>query len=127
MKKLLTHKEEAIMQILWRLEKAFIKDIRKEMGKEAPPYNTVSSTVRKLVKEGIIGFEDFGSTHRYFPILKKEAYRKSYFRQFLENYFGGSPEKVLSYFVNEEKVNPKELDELLNKIIEKDKSQHNDI
>ncbi len=112
----LTHKEEAIMQILWRLEKAFVKEIIAEMDDPKPPYNTVSSIVRKLEGEGIIGYEAFGKTHRYFPILKKETYRRSSFKRFVENYFGGSTEQVLSFFVKEEDIDPQELDELLDKI-----------
>ena len=111
----LKHKEEEVMQILWKLKKAFVKEIVKEMDKPTP-YNTVSSIVRKLQKEGYIGYEDFGKTHRYFPILKKEDYQKFSFKRFVDNYFGGSPEQVLSYFVKEEKINPTELNELLEKI-----------
>ncbi len=54
--KRLTHKEEEVMTILWRLEKAFINDILNEMEEPKPPYNTVSSIVRKLVTEGLIGY-----------------------------------------------------------------------
>jgi len=72
-----------------------------------------------LEKEGIVGYESFGKTHRYFPIIKKEAYRKSFFSQFIDNYFGGSPEQVLSYFVKEEQIDPKELDDLLDQIKQK--------
>ena len=114
--KQLTHKEERIMQILWRLGKAFVKEIIEELGADAPPYNTVSSIVRKLEKEGIVGYEAFGKTHRYFPILKKEQYRKSSFEQFINSYFNGSPENVLSFFVEQEKINPDELNELLNQL-----------
>ena len=118
--KKLNHKEELIMQILWKLNKAFVNDLIKEMGDNAPPYNTVSSIIRKLQGEGLVGYEAFGKTHRYFPILKKEDYRKSSFERFMDYYFGGKPEEVLSYFVEEEKINPKELDELLEKLKNKD-------
>ena len=111
----LKHKEEAVMQILWKLRKAFVKEIVKEM-KEHTPYNTVSSIVRKLQKEGYIGYEDFGKTHRYFPLIEKETYRKSSFQRFVDNYFGGSPEQVLPYFVKEENIKPNELNELLERI-----------
>ncbi len=121
--KRLTHKEEMIMQILWRLEKAFVKEIIAEiiaLGEPEPPYNTISSIVRKLDTEGIVGHEAFGKTYRYFPILKKEAYRKSSFRQFIDNYFEGSKAQMLSYFVSEEKIDPAELDELLDQIKNKE-------
>lgn len=111
----LTHKEEGIMQILWKLKKAFVKEIIAEMDKPKP-YNTVSSIVRKLEEEGLVGHESFGKTHRYFPILKKEEYRKFSFKKMMENYFGGSPEQLLSFFVNEENIEEKDLDQLLEKM-----------
>ena len=112
----LTLKEEAIMQILWRLEKAFLKEIMAEMKAPKPPVTTVSSIVRKLETMNMIGHKAFGNSHQYFPKLKKEAYRKSAFKKFLNNYFEGSPEQVLSYFVKEEKIDPKELNDLLDKL-----------
>lgn len=114
--KRLNHKEEEVMAILWRLGHAFVHDILAEMEAPQPPYNTVSSIVRKLQDEGLIGFEAFGKTHRYFPILKKEDYRKTAFQRMLDHYFGGSPADLLSYFVKEEKMDPGELDALLKKI-----------
>ena len=118
MKDKLTHKEEEVMHILWKLEKAFIKDILDEMDKPTPPYNTVSSLVRKLEGMNYIGHESFGKTHRYYPILKKEEYRKSSLKMMMNNYFGGSVEQLMSYFVKEEKVDLNELNEILDKIKE---------
>ena len=86
----LTHKEEEIMQILWKLKKCFVKDILNEMSEPKPPYNTVSSIVRKLENMGYVDHEAFGKTHRYFPILEKENYRKASFQVFMRNYFGGN-------------------------------------
>ena len=69
----LTHKEEEIMRILWDLKKGFVKDILEKMSEPKPPYNTISSTVRKLESMGYVGHEAFGKTHRYFPILKNSV------------------------------------------------------
>lgn len=115
MKLKLTHKEEEVMRILWRLEKAFVKEIIDEMQDKAP-YNTVSSIVRKLEGMDLIGHEAFGKTYRYFPILKKEDYTKSSLNSMMNNYFGGSVEQLVSFFVKEEKVNLDELNEILEKI-----------
>ena len=114
----LNHKEEEIMQILWTLHKGFVKEILEQMAEPKPPYNTVSSIVRKLESMGLVGHEAFGKTHRYYPILKKENYRKHSFRVFMTNYFGGSPTQLLSYFVKEEKLSPEEIDQLLNELKE---------
>jgi predicted transcriptional regulator len=114
--KRLNEREEQIMQILWRLKNAFVKEILAEMSEPKPPITTVSSIVRKLETEGIIGHEAFGKTHRYYPILEKSEYRKSFFRRMLNNYFGGSPEQLLSFFMDEQELPPEELDRLLEKI-----------
>lgn len=121
--KRLNHKEEEVMTILWRLENAFVNDILNEMDEPKPPYNTVSSIVRKLVSEGLIGYEAFGKTHRYYPILKKDDYRANAFRRFMDNYFGGSPSALLSYFVEEENLDPSALDELLTKLKDRDEKE----
>lgn len=108
------------MQILWRLNKAFVKEIRAEMDDPPPPITTVSSIVRKLENEGFIGHENFGKTYRYYPIIGQEAYRKSTFRRLLDHYFGGSPRKLLSYFVEEEDVSADELNDILEQIRKKE-------
>lgn len=114
----LTHKEEEIMQILWSLREGFIKEIIEKMSSPKPPYNTVSSIVRKLESMGLVGHDAFGKTHRYYPILQKENYRKQSFQVFMRNYFGGSPTQLLSYFVKEEKLSTTEIDQLLNELKE---------
>ena len=121
--KRLNHKEEEVMTILWRLGNAFVHDILNEMDEPKPPYNTVSSIVRKLVAEGLIGYEPFGKTHRYFPILKKEDYRANAFRRFMDNYFGGSPAALLSYFVREENLDQDDLNKLLEEVKKRDENE----
>jgi len=111
------------MQILWRMQRAFVKEIRAEMEDPKPPVTTVSSTVRKLEQEGFVGHEAFGKTYRYFPRIDREKYRKSTFRRLIDNYFGGSPKQLLSYFVREEDVSPEELDAILEEIRKKEQGE----
>ncbi len=120
----LNEKEEQVMQILWRLQKAFVKEILVELPEPKPPVTTLSSLVRKLDQEGIIAHESFGKTHRYFPVLKKEDYRKKSMKKLLANYFSGKPEQLLSYFVKEERLDVDELSNLLDKIKKRDQSQN---
>lgn len=112
----LNQKEEQIMQILWKINKGFVKDIIDELPEPRPPYNTVSSIVRKLESEGLIGYEAFGKTHRYFPILKQKKYKKHAFKNLLNNYFENSHTELLSYFVREEKLSEKEIKDLLDSL-----------
>ena len=84
---LLTKAEEQIMQVLWRLNNAFIKDIIEELPKPKPAYNTVSTIVRILERKEIVGYEAFGKTHRYFPLVSKNAYSKQEVSGLFKNYY----------------------------------------
>lgn len=116
----LNHKEEEVMKVLWRLKKAFVKDIIENLADKKTPYNTVSSIVRKLVSMDLVGYEAFGKTHRYFPKLKIEDYRTSKLSSLIKDYFSGSPSHLLSYFVESEKIDEKEIKSILEHL--KDKS-----
>lgn len=113
----LTPKEEEIMQILWKLNKAFVKEVVAELPKPKPHYNTVSTVIRKMEDKGFIKHDAFGNTHRYYPAISKEAYRKKYFSNVIQNYFENSYKNVVSFFANEEKISAEELREII-KIIE---------
>ncbi len=116
----LTNKEEEIMQILWKLKKAFVKEVVAELPKPKPHYNTVSTVIRKMEDKGFIKHEAFGNTHRYYPIISKEDYRKGYFSNAIQNYFENSYKNVVSFFAKEEKISTDELREII-KLIENKK------
>ncbi|GAB3899979.1 BlaI/MecI/CopY family transcriptional regulator [Larkinella knui] len=109
----LTKTEEKVMQILWAIRKGFVKDVIDGMPDPKPPYNTISSLIRILEKKGFVGHRAYGKTHEYFPTVSKLAYRKFTFQSFLTNYFEGSPEKVVSFMVNEEKLSADEIQRIV--------------
>ena len=113
---ILTKNEEEIMQILWSIKKGFVKDVLAKIDPPVPPYNTVSSIIRVLEKKGFVDHNAYGKTHEYFPVVSKAAYRKFTFRKYIANYFGNSPEAILSYMVKEEQLSPEEIREMLNKL-----------
>ncbi len=116
----LTNKEEEIMQILWRLEKAFVKDVLAEIPGDKPHYNTLSTIIRNLEDKGYVGHVAFGKTHQYYPIVERDTYRKRFFSNAIENYFNNSYKNVVSFFAKEDKISVDELKEII-KLIEKDK------
>ncbi|MGV3558973.1 BlaI/MecI/CopY family transcriptional regulator [Larkinella arboricola] len=109
----LTKTEEKVMQILWTIRRGFVKDVIDQMADPKPPYNTISSLIRILEKKGFVGHKAYGKTHEYFPTVSKLAYRKFTFQNFLTNYFEGSPEKVVSFMVSEEKLNSEEVHRMM--------------
>ncbi|MDO6436985.1 BlaI/MecI/CopY family transcriptional regulator [Cyclobacterium sp. 1_MG-2023] len=109
----LTKKEEELMQILWELKKGFVKDIVAKYQEPKPHYNTVSSLIRVLQEKGIVGFHAYGNTYEYFPLLRKEAYRKIYMKEIVSNYFDNSFSNAVAAFVKEEQLDDKEVKELI--------------
>ncbi|MDP4711449.1 MAG: BlaI/MecI/CopY family transcriptional regulator [Saprospiraceae bacterium] len=109
----LTNKEEAVMKALWKLEKAFVRDLLPEFSEEKPHYNTLSTIIRNLEEKGYVGHEVFGNTHRYFPVVSKEAYRKQFVNTAIKDYFNNSYKNVVSFLAAEEKISVEELKEII--------------
>ena len=115
----LTNKEEEIMKILWRLEKAFVKEIMAELKGDKPHYNTLSTIVRNLEEKKYVSHEAFGNTHRYYPLVTKEDYRKRFISNTIADYYDNSYKSMVSFFAKEQKISVEELREII-KLIEKD-------
>ncbi len=109
----LTKAEERIMQILWDIKRGFIKDIQDEFPEPKPPYNTVSTIVRVLVKKEVISFKKYGNTYQYFPLISKEEYSKTQMNRLVNNYFNNSFKKVVNFFSENKNIDIDEVDEVL--------------
>lgn len=109
----LTKAEEQIMQELWILEKAFVKEIVDKLPEPKPAYNTVSTIIRILERKGFVDHFAYGKTHQYFPLVSKTDYTKSYFRNFLSGYFSNSFQEMVSFFAKEDKMSLSELEEII--------------
>ena len=112
----LAKREEQIMQVLWGLEKAFVKEIVEALPEPKPHYNSVSTMVRILETKGFIGHQAFGKTHQYFPKISKETYQKEAVGEVLEKYFDNSYSKMVAYFAEQENISQDELESILEMI-----------
>ena len=124
-----TRAEEKIMQILWKLEKGFVKDIIERLPNPKPAYNTVSTIVRVLEKKGFVSYTAYGKTHEYFPIISRNEYKKNFLKSFIKRYFSNSFQEMVSFFTSDRDIDLKELEEmreLLSEEIEKQKGDENE-
>ncbi|AYB35741.1 MAG TPA: BlaI/MecI/CopY family transcriptional regulator [Chryseolinea sp.] len=112
----LTKAEDQVMQILWKLEKGFVKDIVEEMPEPKPAYNTISTIVRILETKGFVDHKAYGKTHEYFPLITKEKYTKFYLNNLLKGYFNGSFQNLVSFFAKENKLDAKEIEKILHEL-----------
>lgn len=115
----LTKAEKQVMQVLWDIRKGFIKDILEQLPEPRPAYNTVSTIVRILEAKGFVDHKAYGKTHEYFPLVKKEAYKRFLMNDVVDDFFEGSVAQLVSFFVKDKQVDARELDELL-KLIEQE-------
>jgi len=116
MKHELTKAEEQVMQQLWELKSAFVKDIVEKFPNPKPAYNTVSTIIRILEKKEIVGHKAYGRTFQYFPLVSKDDYLRSSTDYLASNYFNGSMKQLLSFFVKEKNISVNELESIINEI-----------
>lgn len=119
----LTKAEDQVMQILWQIEKGFVKDIIEKMPEPKPAYNTVSTIVRILETKGFVNHNSYGKTHEYFPIISKDKYSKFYLNNLLKGYFNGSFQNLVSFFAKDNKLDAQDVDALMKQLenLKKDK------
>jgi BlaI family transcriptional regulator, penicillinase repressor len=110
---ILTPLELKVMQMLWKLEKAFVKDLLEHWQESPKPaYNTISTIVRILQEKSFITHKAYGRTHEYAPAISRETYQKQFLRNTLEKVFEGSLTSLMSTLVDDEKIEASELDEI---------------
>lgn len=112
----LTKAEEEVMQMLWKLDKAFVKDIVEAMPDPKPHYNTVSTILKILGDKGFVAYESFGKSNRYYATINKDDYSKKSMKQFVKRYFEGSFADMLSFFAKEKDISIEELETVLKEL-----------
>ena len=119
----LTKAEEQVMQVLWKLGKGFLKDMVDAMPDPKPHSNTVATMLKILIDKGFVAFELQGRNNIYRPAISKSDYGKKSINNLVKGYFEGSPAKLVSQFVNDNKLSIKELEELMQQIKSSKNSQ----
>jgi BlaI family transcriptional regulator, penicillinase repressor len=114
--KTLTKAEEQIMKVLWKLESGLLMEIVEHMPKPQPHKNTVATVLKTLVDKGFVETENVGRFFRYKPKVSKEAYSSSTLADMAKGYFDGSFTNVISFLLDEKKLNVKDLELLLQQI-----------
>ena len=112
----LTKAEEQIMQVLWKLEKAFLRGLVDAIPHPKPHQNTVATILKILMEKEFVGIELFGRMHQYYPLISKEAYSKSTMKSMVKSYFEGSFSNVVSFMVKENNLSVEDLERLLKEL-----------
>lgn len=118
----LTKAEEKLMKVLWKLKKAFLKDILDEMPEPKPAKTTVATFLKRMVDKGMVGYREYGRLREYFPKVSKSAYFSKQVKGLIGNFFNNSKTQFASFFTTETDMTLDELkalQEIINEEIKK--------
>jgi len=119
----LTKAEEQVMRYLWKLEKAYLKNILDEFPYPKPATTTIATLLKRVIDKGFVGFNQHGSNREYFPLIKKTDYFSKQVNLMIKDYFNNSASQFASFFTNETNLNLTDLEEIKRLVDQKIKTQ----
>ena len=109
----LTRAELEVMQILWDKGRCLVHDVLAEMPEPKPAYNTVSTVIRVLEKKGFVDHKAYGKTYEYFALIDRDTYTQGFMSSVLNNFFGGSPSRMVSFLSSNKSISMEEADQIM--------------
>lgn len=114
----LTNAEEQVMKFLWKLERAYMKNILDEFPEPRPATTTIATLLKRMTDKGFVGYNQHGSNREYFPLVKKTDYFAKNINLLIKDFFNNSASQFASFFTNETNLSLSELEEL-KRLVEK--------
>ena len=114
----LTNAEEQVMKFLWKLDKAYMKNILDEYAEPKPATTTIATLLKRMTDKGFVGYNQHGSNREYFPLVKKTDYFAKNLNVLIKDFFNNSASQFASFFTNETNLSLSELEEL-KRLVEK--------
>lgn len=108
----LSNTEEQLMEHLWKLEKAFMKDLLEAYPKPKPATTTIATLLKRMADKGFVGYEELGNARQYYPLVKKNDYFSKHVNGIIKDFFNNSASQFASFFTKETNLSEKELEEL---------------
>jgi BlaI family penicillinase repressor len=94
------------------LEKAFMKDIMEAYDEPIPANSTVLTLLKRMQDKGFVGYELFGNSRQYYPLVDKEDYFGKHVNNLIKDFFNDSPLQFASFFTKSSNLSKEELLEL---------------
>ncbi|HBL80766.1 MAG TPA: penicillinase repressor [Aequorivita sp.] len=108
----LSNSEEQLMEILWKQERAFMKDLIEAYPEPKPATTTVATLLKRMQDKNFVDYEQVGRSREYFPLVKKKDYFSKHVNSLIKNFFNNSPSQFASFFTEETNLTKKELEAL---------------
>lgn len=108
----LTESEMILMEILWKKEKVFMKDILEDYDDPKPASTTIATLLKRMQNKDLVGYKLYGNSREYFPKVKKEDYFQGEMTSMIDRFFNSSVSQFASFFTSNSKLSQKQLKEL---------------
>ena len=108
----LSNAEEQLMQILWKQERAFMKDLIDAYDNPKPATTTVATLLKRMQDKNFVDYIQYGRSREYFPLVKKKDYFSRHVNGLIKDFFNDSASQFASFFTEETNLSKKELENL---------------
>lgn len=108
----LTNAEEQLMEHLWKLEKAFMKDLLEAFPEPKPKTTTVATLLKRMIDKDFVAYNEFGNSREYYPLVKKTDYFSKHVNGLISSFFNNSASQFASFFTKATNLSTTELEEL---------------
>ncbi len=109
----LTDGELRIMDVIWTLGEASVKEVTEKLNQEdRVAYNTVQTMLGILVTKGYLTHRKQGRAFIYEPLVARNDAQRHALRHFLSSFFSGSPAALVQNLLDDGAIDPMEIDRL---------------
>ena len=108
----LSNSEEQLMEQLWKLEKAFMKDLLETFPEPKPASTTVATLLKRMIDKKFVGYTLIGNNREYYPLVAKNDYFSKHVNGIIKNFFNDSASQFASFFTTQTELSESELKEL---------------
>jgi len=118
----LSKSEEQLMELIWRQEKIFMKELIENYPDPKPATTTIATLLKRMQEKGFVAYTLFGNSRQYYPLVRKDDYFSKHVKGMIKNYFNNSPLQFASFFTTTSNLTTKELEDL-KKIVDQEISK----
>ena len=106
---MLTPQELAIMKIVWKADRATVRDVYEALREtRAVAYTTVMTMMRILEEKGYLKKTLVERAHVYRPTKPRQQVVGALLREFIERVFDGAPDRLLLHLAKDEALTDKQ-------------------
>lgn len=108
----LSKAEEQLMEVIWKHDKVFMKDILESFPEPKPAITTIATLLKRMQLKKFVGYTLYGNSRQYYPLVNKADYFSKHVVEMVKNYFNNSPLQFASFFTRSTNLTTEQLKDL---------------